>query len=158
MGARASWLQDPLPLSLSADCLAAWMQNPDTVEIRSGGVRGVFTENVTAGDVGRVVRGLADEPDVTVTISGSHPSAREIVIAVSEDNCFLSLLSPDGGVYQHVAAGSEQPGARITFTIQGAVTGIGSRWVADPGTAAAAVREWLAADRGAALSGNWVKM
>jgi hypothetical protein len=45
-----------------------------------------------------------------------------------------------------------------SFTIRGEATGIESRWVADAGTAAAAVREWLAAGRGAAASGNWVKM
>jgi hypothetical protein len=80
------------------------------------------------------------------------------MIAVSGGNYFLGLLSPDGGMYQYAAAGGEQPGARATFTIRGEVTGIESRWVADAGTAAAAVREWLAAGRGAAASGNWVKM
>lgn len=158
MEARVNWLQDPLPLPLPAGCLAAWMQDRVTVEIEIGGVRAVVTENVTAGDVGRVIRGLADEPDVTVTIPGSHPSAGKIMIAVSEGYYFLGLLSPDGGVYQYAAAASEQSGARTAFTIQGEVTGIRSRWAADPGTAAAAVREWLAAGRGAALSGKWVKM
>lgn len=152
---RVNWFQDPLPLP--AGCLATWMQDLVTVEINSGGVRAVVTENVTAGDVGRVICGLADEPDVTVTISGSHPSAGRIMIAVSGGNYFLGTLSPDGGVYQYAAAESEQPGARTTFSIEGEVTGIESRWVADAGTAAAAVREWLAAGC-EAPSGNWLKM
>jgi hypothetical protein len=151
-----NWLQDPLPLPLPVP--AAWMQNLVTAEIQSGGVRATVTENMMAGDVGRVIHGLADEPDVTVTISWSHPAAGKIMIAVSGGNYFLVLLSPDGGVFQYAAAGDEQPGARTTFTIQGEVTEVRSRWVADARAAAAAVREWLAVGREAAPSANWVKM
>jgi hypothetical protein len=156
MEARVNWLQDPLPLP--ADRPAAWMQNLVTVEIESGSVRAAVSERMMAGDVGHVIHGLADEPDVTVTVSGSHPAAGKVMIAASGGNYFLGLLSPDGGVYQYAVAAGEQLGARTTFTIQGEVTEIGSRWVADAGTAAAAVREWLAAGHEAAPSDNWVKM
>jgi len=128
------------------------------VEILSGSVRAAVTENMTAGDVGHVIHSLADEPDVTVTVSGSHPAAGKLMTAASGGSYFLGLLSPDGGVYQYAAAAGGQPGARTTLTIEGEVTEITSRWVADAGTAAAAVREWLAADHEAAPSGNWVKM
>jgi hypothetical protein len=133
------------------------MQDLVTVEIRSGSVRAAVTESMMAGDVGHVIHSLADEPDVTVTISGCHPAAGKVMIAASVGNYFLGLLSPDGGVYQYAAAGAE-PGAGTTFTIEGEVTEIRSPWVADARTATAAIREWLAAGHEAAPSGNWVKM
>ena len=158
MEARVSWVQDPLPLLLPGGRPAAWMQNLVTVEVKSGSVRAAVTESMMAGDVGQVIHSLADEPDVTVTISGSHPAAGTVMIAASGGNYFLGLLSPDGGVYQYAAAAEGLPGDRTTFTIEGEVSEIGSRWVADARTAAAAVREWLAAGHEAAPSGNWVKM
>lgn len=158
MEARVNWVQDPLPLPLPAGRPAAWTRNLVTVEVNSGSVRAAVTESMTAGDVGQVIRGMADEPDVTVTISGPHPAAGKVMIAASGGNYFLGLLSPDGGVYQYAAAAGGLPDARTTFTIQGEVTEIRSRWVANASTAAAAVREWLAADHEAAPSGNWVKM
>jgi hypothetical protein len=100
----------------------------------------------------------ADEPEVTVTISGSVPAAGKVMIADSGGNYFLGLLSADGGVYQYAAAAGGPPGARTMFSIEGEVTEIGSRWVADARAAAAAVRQWLAAGHEAAPSGNWVKM
>lgn len=151
-----SWVQDPLPLPAGRP--AAWTQNLVTVEVKSGGARTAVTESMTAGDAGGVIYSLADEPDVTVIMSGSHPAAAKVMIAASGGNYFLGLLSPDGGVYQYAAAAGGLPGARTTFIIQGEVTEIRSRWVADARTAAAAVREWLAADHEAAPSGNWVKM
>jgi hypothetical protein len=156
MEARVSWVQDPLPLPAGRP--AAWTQNLVTVEVNSGGVRTAVTECMTAGDAGDVIYSLADEPDVTLTISGSHPAAAKVMIAASGGNYFPGLLSPDGGVYQYAAAAGGLPGARTTFIIQGEVTEIRSRWVADARTATAAVREWLAADYDVAPSGNWVKM
>jgi hypothetical protein len=79
MEARVSWVQDPLPLSAGRP--AAWTQNLVTVEVKSGGVRTAITESMMAGDVGDVIYSLADEPDVTVTISGSHPAAAKVMIA-----------------------------------------------------------------------------
>lgn len=158
MEARVSWVQDPLPLPLPASRPAAWTQNLVTVEVKSSGVRTAVTESMMAGDVGDVIYSLADEPDVTVAISGSHPTAAKAMIAVSGGSYFLGLLSPDGGVYQYAAVAGGLPGARTTFIIQGEVTEIRSRWVADARTATAAVREWLAADCEAASSANWVKM
>lgn len=153
--ARVSWVQDPLPLPASRP--AAWTQNLVTVEVKSG-VRATVTESMMAGDAGDVIYSLADEPDVTVTISGPHPAAAKVMIAASGGNYFLGLLSPDSGVYQYAAAADGLPGARTTFIIQGEVTEIRSRWVADAGTATAAVREWLAAGYEAAPSASWVKM
>ncbi len=157
MEARVSWVQDPLPLPLSAGSPAAWTQDLVTVEVNSD-ARAAVTRTMTAGDVGEVVHGLADEPDVTVTISGSHPAAGKVMIAASGGNYFLGLLSPDGGVYQYAAAADGLAGARTTFSIEGEVTEIRSRWVADARAAAIAVREWLAVGREAAPSGNWVEM
>jgi len=158
MEARVSWVQDPLPLPLPVGCPAAWTQDLVTVEVSSGGARASVTGSMTAGDVGEVIHSLADEPEVTVTISGSVPAAGKVMIAASGGSCFLSLLSADGGVYQYAAAAGAPPGARTTLRIEGEVTEIRSRWVADARTAAAAVREWLAAGHEAAPSGNWVKM
>lgn len=154
--ARVSWVQDPLPLS--AGCPAAWTQDLVTVEVNSGGARAAVTEGMLAGDVGEVIHSLADEPEVTVTVSGSHPAAGKVMIAASGRNYFIGLLSADGGVYQYAAAADGPPGAWTTFSIEGEATEIRSRWVADARTAAAAVREWLAADHETAPSGNWVKM
>ena len=93
-----------------------------------------------------------------MTVSGSHPAAGKVMIAASGGNYFLCLLSPDGGVCQYAATADGLADARSMFRIEGEVTEIRSRWVADATTAAAAAREWLAAGREAAPSGNWVKM
>jgi hypothetical protein len=71
MEARVNWLQDPLPVPPGRS--AARSQNLVTVEIKSGSVPAAVTSDMMAGDVGHVIRGLADELDVTVTISGFIP-------------------------------------------------------------------------------------
>ena len=76
--ARASWAQDPLPPP--AGCPAAWVQNLVTAEVNSGGARAAVTESMMAGDAGEVIHSLADEPDVTVTTSGSHPAGGKVMI------------------------------------------------------------------------------
>src|SRR4051812_36740913 len=103
------------------------MQNLVTVEIASGSVPAAVSESMVASDVARVIHSLAGEPDVTVTISGSHPAAGKVMIAVSGDNYFIGLFPRHGGVYQYAATGDGQPGARTTFTIKGEVTDIRSR-------------------------------
>jgi hypothetical protein len=155
MEAQVNWLQDPLPLPVQ---MPAWTQNLVMVEIESGSALSVVTENMMAGDVGQVIGSLADEPDVTLTISRPHPAAAKIMVAVSGGHYFLGLFFPDGGVYQYAAAGYEQLDTRTTFIIQGEVTEIESRWVADAGTAATAVRKWLAVGHEAEPSSDWVKM
>ena len=97
--ARVSWAQDPLPLP--AGCPAAWAQNLVTAEVNSGGARAAVTESMMAGDAGEVIHSLADEPDVTVTTSGSHPAAGKVMIAV--------LADPDGRSV--VLARMNRPGA-----------------------------------------------
>ena len=99
MEARVSWAQDPLPLP--AGCPAAWVQNLVTVEVNSGGARAAVAESMMAGDVGEVIHSLADEPDVTVTTSGSHPAGGKVMIAV--------LADPDGRSV--VLARMNRPGA-----------------------------------------------
>jgi hypothetical protein len=95
MEARVSWVQDPLPLPLPlpmpAGCPAAWTQDLVTVEVNGRG-RAAVTQSMTAGDAGEVIHSLAGEPDVTVTISGSHPAAGKVMIAPSGDNYFEHWL------------------------------------------------------------------
>ena len=102
------------------------------MEVSSGG-RAAVTQSMTAGDVGEVIHGLADEPDVTVTISGSGPAAGKVMVAASGGNYFLGLLSPDGGVYQYAAAADGLASARTTFSVDGEVTEIRSGWSPMPG-------------------------
>lgn len=84
-----NWLQDPLPLP--PDPPAALAQNLVAVEVKRASIPVTVTENMTADDAIRVIRSLADELDVTVTISGPHPAGR-IMIAISGGNCFLGLI------------------------------------------------------------------
>jgi hypothetical protein len=78
MKARVSWARDPLPLP--AGCPAARAQNLAAAEASSGGARAAVTESMMAGDAGEVIHSLADEPDVTVTTSGSHPAGGKVMI------------------------------------------------------------------------------
>ena len=156
MEAGAGWFQDRLPLPLPPD--PAWTRKLVAVKIERGSVPAATAESMPAGDVGHVIGSLADEPDVTVTVSGSDPAAGEVMIAVSGGHYFLGLLSPAGEVHQYAATGNEQPGAGTMFIIHGERTEIESRYVVDAGPAVAAVQEWLAVGRETASPGHWVKM
>ncbi len=110
--ARVDWFPDPLPLPLPAQ--AAWTRNLVTVEIERGSVPAAVTKNMPAGDVGPVICGLADKPEVKVTTSGSHPAAGKIMMAVSGGNYLLGLLSRTAGSTSMPlrVAGSPAPGSR----------------------------------------------
>ena len=103
------------------------------------------------------IHGLADEPDVTVTISGSHPAAGKIMIAVSGGNYFLVLLSPDCG-FSVCRCGRRASRRQTTFAIQGEVTEVRSRSAVDAGQLRPPSGNGSQPGRGAAPSADWVKM
>jgi len=91
--ARVSWAQDPLPRP--AGCPAARVQNLVTAEASSGGARAAVTQSMTAGDAGEVIHSLADEPDVTVTASGSPPAGKVMIAVLADPDGCSVVLAPD---------------------------------------------------------------
>jgi hypothetical protein len=132
--------------------------NSVSMKVKHGINPPVVTANISITDAGDVIRGLGGEPDVTVTISKSDPADGEIMLAISNGMYFLGLFSAQGDVYQYIAAGNERLRGRAAFSIEGALTGIESRYVVDAGAAVAAIQEWVTVAREAATSGNWMKM
>lgn len=128
-----------------------------TIKIAHGDRPPAVRSSLSIDETEDIIRGLANEPDATVTVSLADMDA-EVMLAISDAKFFLGLFRSSGEVYQYVARGNEGRHGKIMFSISGEPTSIEAIYVTDKETAAAAVHEWLRGGHESATFGYWKRM
>lgn len=117
-------------------------------EVREG------VQNDYAADI---IRGMATQPDVMITISRSNAGER-IMLTINDAKSFLGLVGSSGEIYQYVTNGNEDNHEKSRFSIGGERADIEARYILDVDTTAAVVAEWLGADHESSSFGHWERM
>jgi Immunity protein Imm1 len=128
-----------------------------TIEIeieRAGHPRTVRT-GLSVDDVAAVIRGMASEPDVIVTVSRSGVTDERVLLTISGANAYLGLVRPVDEIFEYVARGNEDRRGEKRLMIGSQVTDIESRYIVDIETAVAVVREWLTSGYESSSFGRW---
>lgn len=114
-------------------------------------------EGVQDDYVADIIRGMATQPDVMITISCWN-AAERVVLTINDARSFLGLVGSSGEIYQYAAHGNEDNHEKSRFIIGGERAGIEARYILDVDTTAAVVAEWLRADRESSSFGHWERM
>jgi len=110
-----------------------------TVQIEGTAPFSLDQEPLTPEAVARLLRGLRDERDVTVSVQPQGLDER-LLVAVDGTLAFLGMERPDG-LFQF--SQSDAGSTTRAFTIGGQEADIESRYLVDLEVAAIVVQEWL---------------
>ena len=127
---------------------------PVTIGIERVGHPRTVRTGLSVDDVADVIRGMADEPDVIVTVSWDGATDERVLLAISGANAFLGLVRPLDELFQYVARGNDDRRGKQRLMIGDTESNIESRYVVDIETAAAVVQEWLRSGEESSL-GMW---